>query len=82
MISETDLRPIIAANIARLRAANEWSQDELASVVGVSRVQINRIERGKSTPSTELLYSLADALGVSADSLRQVPAEKKSPTRG
>lgn len=75
MIAQDDLRPILAANVTRLRRAKELTQVELAEKVGVSEVMINRIEKGKSTPGAELLFSLADILGVPADNLRQLPVD-------
>ena len=55
-----------------LRAFREWrglSQNRLAALSGVNRVQIGDIEdRGKSG-SVETLRKLADALGVTVDDL-------------
>lgn len=73
VIDASTLRPIIAANILRLRKAKAMSQEELAETLGISRVQLNRLENGHNSPSAELLYSLADVLGVPADALRQIP---------
>jgi transcriptional regulator with XRE-family HTH domain len=66
------LRATIAANVRRLREERGQSQDELAAAVGISRVHLNRVENGKMTPGADLLYSLADALRVPADALRQL----------
>ena len=77
MIATDDLKPIIGANIRRLRESLGLSQGELAGRAGCHWVNINRIENGHVAPGAALLYSLADALGVSADSLRQA-CEKKS----
>ena len=75
MIDQADLRPILAANVTRLRKSLGLTQVQLAEKLGVSEVMLNRIERGKSSPGVELLYSLADVLGVSADNLRQLPLD-------
>jgi len=74
VIDAAELRTAIAANVTRLRREKDLSQEEFADKLGVSRVQINRIENGKHSPSAEMLFTLADALGVSTDSLRQVPS--------
>ena len=62
----------IASNVRRLRMERKWSQDDLAVKCGVSRITINRIEMGRCMPDPELLFSLADAFGVSVDVFRQV----------
>lgn len=75
MIDQADLRPVLGSNVTRLRKARSLSQDELAEKLGISRVFLNRIENGRSSPGAEVLYSLADVLGVSADNLRQIPVD-------
>ena len=77
MIDEESLRSAISANVVRLRKGIGWSQEELGARSGISRVFMSRIENGHSTPGADVLYALADALGVSTDALRQV-AEKIS----
>lgn len=41
------------------------SQHRLGKKVGVSRVSINKIERGKTVPGLKLAYAIAEALGAS-----------------
>lgn len=72
MIDEPALRAAIAANIIRLRQQRGWSQNELAQQARISRVQLSRIENQHCTPGADVLFSLADVFGTSADSLRQV----------
>ena len=43
-----------------LRAERDWSQEELANRLGVSRQAINAIERGKHDPSLKLAFSIAE----------------------
>ena len=78
VIDERLLRTAIAANVVRLRRAQNLSQAQLADRAGVSRVTMNRIEKSRGTPQTPVLFALADALGVPADSLRQVADVAKS----
>lgn len=75
MIDTDELRQILAANLSRLRKERNLSQTELAERIGVSLVHLNRIENGHASPSAELLYAVADALGVTTDSLRQIPSK-------
>jgi putative transcriptional regulator len=72
MIDSDVLRSTIGANVRRLREEHGQSQEDLAEAIGVSRVHLNRLENGKITPGADLLFSLADALEVPADALRQV----------
>lgn len=77
VIDDRELRRTLAVNIPRLRQEAGMSQQRLADEVGVSRITINRIENGRLTPGSDLLYSLADALGVATDALRQLSAPAK-----
>lgn len=75
VIAQEELRPVIGGNVVRLRKAKGLSQEALAQQLGISRVFLNRIENGRSSPGAEVLYGLADALGVTTDNLRQVPLD-------
>ena len=46
-----------------LRAEREWSQQELAERLGVSRQSVNAIETGKYDPSLPLAFRLARVFG-------------------
>lgn len=46
-----------------LRAAKEWSQDELARRLGVSRQTVNAIENDKYDPMLPLAFKIAKAFG-------------------
>lgn len=73
MIDAKELRGVLASNIRRLRKTRNLAQYELAQRVGVSAVYFNRIEQGLSSPSAEVLFAIADALEVDADTLRRLP---------
>lgn len=51
------------------RAALDWSQQELADAVGVSRQTINAIERGDYNPTIRLCLAICKTLGKSLDEL-------------
>lgn len=55
--------------MADLREKQGWSQTDLASKSGVSRVMIGKYERGEAVPSVEAAKKIADAFGVSLDYL-------------
>lgn len=46
-----------------LRADRNWTQQDLADAVGVSRQTINAIESGKYDPSLPLAFKLAGVFG-------------------
>jgi putative transcriptional regulator len=43
-----------------LRAERDWSQQDLADRLGVSRQSVNAIETGKYDPSLPLAFRIAD----------------------
>lgn len=46
-----------------LRAERDWSQQDLADALGVSRQSVNAIETGKYDPSLPLAFRIADVFG-------------------
>ena len=52
-----------AVAVSRAREEARLTQEQLAERSGVSRVTINRIERGKLNPSMKTLSRLARAMG-------------------
>ncbi len=72
MLDAKNLRPHIAANLKRFRTKRGWTQKQLGELLGITEVQVNRIEKANSTPSVELLYAMADLFGVPADTFRMV----------
>jgi len=51
------------------RAAMDWSQQDLADAVGVSRQTINAIEKGDYNPTIRLCLAICRALGKTLDEL-------------
>ena len=51
------------------RKKKKLTQIQLAEVVGVSRITINKWETGKSTPSVEMLLKLSKYFNVTTDYL-------------
>ena len=50
-----------------LRAERRWSQNELATRVGVSRQTINAVETGRFDPSLPLAFRIARLFGRSIE---------------
>jgi putative transcriptional regulator len=69
-------RPTRVTNdIRRLRfERGEMTQAELAERVGVTRQTIIAIEQGRYSPSLEMAFQIAAAMGVPLDDVFQYPA--------
>jgi putative transcriptional regulator len=59
----------ITNRIKELRDEREWTQQELADAVGVSRQSINSIERDRYVPSLELALTFARVFRVAVDEI-------------
>ncbi len=55
--------------VKELRMARNWTQEELAKAVGVSRQSINSIERDRYVPSLPLALTFAKIFGCSTDEI-------------
>ena len=52
-----------------LRAERNWSQQDLADRLAVSRQSVNAIETGKYDPSLPLAFRIADLFGLMIESI-------------
>ena len=52
-----------------LRAEREWSQQDLADRLAVSRQSVNAIETGKYDPSLPLAFRIADLFGLPIEAI-------------
>lgn len=59
----------IAFNVKHYREKQGWSQTELASIAGLDRKTVNRIENGHYTPTIDTLIKLGSAFGVTTNKL-------------
>lgn len=57
------------------RAMNDWTQEELAQRVNVTRKTINTVENGKFIPSAYLALKIAKAFGVTVEEVFQLDEE-------
>ena len=53
--------------IRDLRAQHQWTQEQLAETVGVSRQSVIAIETEKYNPSLELAYKIAKAFQLTIE---------------
>jgi putative transcriptional regulator len=63
------LTEVLRNRLREERDSKGWTQAELAARVGVSRKTINTVENRVFTPSATLAIKLAEALGVSVETL-------------
>lgn len=54
-----------------LRAERNWSQQDLADQLEVSRQSVNAIETGKYDPSLPLAFRIADLFGLPIEAIFQ-----------
>jgi putative transcriptional regulator len=54
-----------------LRAMRDWSQQDLADRLEVSRQSVNAIETGRYDPSLPLAFRIADLFGLAIEAIFQ-----------
>lgn len=52
-----------------LRAERDWSQQDLADRLEVSRQSVNAIEKGRYDPSLPLAFKIADTFGMAIEEI-------------
>lgn len=60
---------ILAEKITKLRKQNGWSQEELASMLNISRQSVSKWESTASIPDLDKIIKLSEIFGVSTDYL-------------
>jgi len=75
MESQLDMVPAIINRIKELRAAQGWTQEQLAQAAGVSRQSINSIERDRYVPSLELALTFARIFSCPTDQIFQLESK-------
>ncbi|MFT3767735.1 MAG: helix-turn-helix domain-containing protein [Minicystis sp.] len=62
--ASADLTPVVGSNLRRLRVKRGLSLERLSRASSVSRAMLGQIELGQSTPTINVLWKIARALGV------------------
>lgn len=70
---------ILGEKIVRLRKQKEWSQEELASQLGISRQSVSKWESGASIPDLDKVVRMSSLFGVSTDYLLKEDMEEEAP---
>ena len=63
---------ILAEKIALLRKRNEWSQEQLAEKLDISRQSVSKWESGASIPDMDKILKLSRLFEVSTDYLLEL----------
>lgn len=61
-----------------LRAERNWSQNDLADRLDVSRQSVNAIETGKYDPSLPLAFRIAELFGLAIEEVFESPSRRSS----
>jgi putative transcriptional regulator len=69
MESELDMAEKITNRVKELRDDRGWTQQQLATAVGVSRQSINSIERKRYVPSLPLALKFAEIFECATDAI-------------
>ncbi len=62
-------------NLKVLRAMRDWSQQDLAERLAVSRQSVNAIETGKYDPSLPLAFRIAELFELSIEAIFTSPGK-------
>jgi transcriptional regulator with XRE-family HTH domain len=75
-----DIRQLVGRNVARLRRARGWTQEQLEARSGFSQHYLSGLERGLRNPTVVTVCQLASALEVDyLELLGPEPQETNSP---
>ena len=61
-----------------LRAERNWSQQQLAERLDVSRQSVNSIETGRYDPSLPLAFRIAELFGLTIEEVFESPSRRSS----
>jgi transcriptional regulator with XRE-family HTH domain len=66
----------LGKNIARIRKLNKLTSTQLAKLVGIKQPYLSQIEKGKRSPSLEVIQKIAQALDTTvSELLGEVPLQ-------
>ena len=68
-MSITKMLPETKIDLKKIREENDWTQQELADVLGCSRSYVATIEVGLQTVSINMLHAIIQKLGLKYEEL-------------
>ncbi|WMC07176.1 MAG: hypothetical protein PQ275_17950 [Elizabethkingia anophelis] len=72
LMSKEEFQKAIGKRIKYLRTGQNMSQAELAALCNFEKSNMNRIESGKTNPSSYTLYRISVSLGVKLSDITNV----------
>lgn len=66
---DRDIKKLFAEQLIKIRTQRGLTQEQLASLCGIDRTHIGRIERLERTPGLEILDKIAIGLEISLSEL-------------
>ena len=72
MVDKIDFQKALGKRIKDLREIKQISQAELAALCNFEKSNMNRIESGKTCPSSYTLYKISSALGITLSEITSV----------
>ena len=66
---------LLSIKLKELRKAHGYTQDYVASALGVARQTYSHYETGQRTPNSEMLFKLSGIYNISLDDLMQLTIE-------
>jgi len=66
---------VVKNRLKVLRAERDWSQQDLAERLDVSRQSVNAIETGKYDPSLPLAFRIAELFGLAIEEIFMSPSK-------
>lgn len=67
----------LASNIRFLRRKNNWTQEQLAEMLGVTKSRVSSYELGTNSPKIDSFFKLGELFGVSVDDLQNKDLAKE-----
>ena len=66
---------LLSKRLQELRKVNNYTQDYVASALGIVRQTYSHYETGKRTPSSEMLFKISGLYGISVDDLLRLTTD-------
>ncbi len=70
------MNTLLGARIKALRTAKNFTQEQIAELIGISRQRYARIENGANTITLDILSKIADKLDVTVSDITRVLDEE------
>jgi transcriptional regulator with XRE-family HTH domain len=77
VLERNDALKLLSANLTREMQSRGWSIRELARKSKNTAMQVSRITRQENMPAGDVIARLAEALGVTIDSLFSIEAPER-----